>query len=134
MAVEVEIPETLLVRGQKTQITHVFMNLLSNAGKALADLPPDAEKKIFARAAASAGTLTVEFSDTGRGIPDAVLGRVFEPFFTTREVGSGMGMGLSICHTILEAHGGTIVAGNTPGGGAVFTLTLPLPEQPDQTL
>lgn len=134
IAVEVEIPETLLVRGQKTQITHVFMNLLSNAGKALADLPPEAEKKIFARAAASAGTLTVEFSDTGRGIPDAVLGRVFEPFFTTREVGSGMGMGLSICHTILEAHGGTIAAGNTPGGGAVFTFTLPLPEQPDQTL
>jgi len=58
---------------------------------------------------------------------------VFEPFFTTRDVGSGMGMGLSICHTIMEAHGGTIVAGNHPGGGAVFTFTLPLPEQSNQT-
>lgn len=131
---EVDIPETLMVRGQKTQITHVFMNLLSNAGKALVDLPPGVDKKISVRAVASDGTLTVSVSDTGQGIPPAVLGRVFEPFFTTREVGSGMGMGLSICHTIMEAHGGTITAGNKPDGGAVFTLTLPLPEQLHPTL
>ncbi|MFA7344131.1 MAG: ATP-binding protein [Terrimicrobiaceae bacterium] len=131
---EVEIPETLLVRGQKTQITHVFMNLLSNAGKAVAGLPPDAGKRISVDATASAGAVTVSVSDSGPGIPDAILGRVFEPFFTTREVGSGMGMGLSICHTIMEAHGGTIGAGNKPGGGAVFTFTLPLPKPPDQTL
>ena len=131
---EVEIPAALLIRGQKTQITHVFMNLLSNAGKALQDLPPETAKKITVQTATTDGMLTVTVSDTGHGIPDTILSRVFEPFFTTRDVGSGMGMGLSICHTIMDAHGGTIQAGNQPGGGAVFSFTLPLPEQSTQTL
>lgn len=122
---EIDIPESLMVWGQKTQITHVFMNLLGNAGKALSELPRDATKTISAKASASLGIVTVEVSDSGPGIPESVLNRVFEPFFTTREVGSGMGMGLSICHTILEAHGGAIRAGNKPGGGAIFTFTLP---------
>jgi signal transduction histidine kinase len=122
---EIDIPESLMVWGQKTQITHVFMNLLGNAGKALSELPRDATKTISAKASASLGIVTVEVSDSGPGIPESVLNRIFEPFFTTREVGSGMGMGLSICHTILEAHGGSIRAGNKPGGGAIFTFTLP---------
>lgn len=122
---EIDIPESLTVWGQKTQITHVFMNLLGNAGKALSELPTDATKTISAKASASDGIVTVEVSDSGPGIPESALNRVFEPFFTTREVGSGMGMGLSICHTILEAHGGSIRAGNKPGGGAIFTFTLP---------
>lgn len=133
VTVEADIPESLLVRGQKTQITHVFMNLLSNAGKALADLPSGEAKVISLGVKVSGETVTVEVSDTGRGISEAVLNRIFEPFFTTREVGSGMGMGLSICHTILEAHHGTISAANKPGGGAVFTFTLPMTTEHEQT-
>ncbi len=125
VAPETDIPEALMVWGQKTQITHVFMNLLGNAGKAFAELPSDAKKTISAKASISSGIVTVEIADSGPGIPESVLNRVFDPFFTTREVGSGMGMGLSICHTILEAHGGSIHAGNKPGGGAIFTFTLP---------
>lgn len=134
VTVETDIPESLLIHGQKTQITHVFMNLLSNAGKAVADLPPDEKKVISARSIIAEGTVSIEVSDTGRGIPETVLHRIFEPFFTTREVGSGMGMGLSICHTILEAHKGTISARNRPdGGGAIFTFTLPLTTESEQT-
>lgn len=131
---DVGIPETLLIRGQKTQITHVLMNLLSNAGKALAELPPGAEKRVAVRAESADGRVTIEVSDTGCGIPAAVLGRIFEPFFTTRDVGAGMGMGLSICHTILEGHRGTIQAGSNSGGGAVFTITLPQASESEQYL
>ncbi len=132
VAVDVEIPETLLVCGQKTQITHVFMNLLSNAGKAVGDLPPGAPREIRVKAVASGDKAMITVSDTGNGIPEPVLNRIFEPFFTTRDVGAGMGMGLSICHTILNAHHGSIQAGNQPGGGAVFTVTLPLTTEDNQ--
>ncbi len=132
VVVDVEIPETLLVRGQKTQITHVFMNLLGNAGKAVADLPPGAPREIGVKAAVSGDDVSITVSDTGGGIPEPVLNRIFEPFFTTRDVGAGMGMGLSICHTILNAHHGSIRAGNRPGGGAVFTVTLPFTTEDKQ--
>jgi len=132
VVVDVEIPETLLVRGQKTQITHVFMNLLGNAGKAVADLPPGAPREICVKAAVLGDEVSITVSDTGGGIPEPVLNRIFEPFFTTREVGAGMGMGLSICHTILNAHHGSIRAGNRPGGGAVFTVTLPFTAEDKQ--
>ena len=52
--------------------------------------------------------------------------RVFDPFFTTREVGQGTGLGLSVCYGIVREHGGQIVATNAPGGGAVFTIELPI--------
>ena len=60
--------------------------------------------------------------DTGKGIPDADLGRVFEPFFTTKV--DGLGMGLAISHTIVDAHGGLLLVENGPGGGATFRVHL----------
>jgi signal transduction histidine kinase len=73
--------------------------------------------------------VSIEVVDNGPGIPAEIMTRIFEPFFTTRDVGAGMGLGLSICHTIVEAHGGTIHAGNRPEGGAVFTVQLPLAKE-----
>jgi C4-dicarboxylate-specific signal transduction histidine kinase len=127
--VDVNIPPDLFVRGQKTQITHIFINLLSNAARAVADSPQNRPKILSINAWASEISAIIEVSDNGPGIASENLTRIFEPFFTTRDVGSGMGMGLSICHTILESHGGTIQAGNRTEGGAVFTIHIPLAEK-----
>jgi two-component system sensor histidine kinase HupT/HoxJ len=68
----------------------------------------------------------VEIRDTGPGIRPEVLSRVFEPFYTTKEVGKGTGLGLAITYGIIQEHGGHIVVSNHPEGGAVFTVQLPL--------
>ena len=123
---QVDIPEGLILRGQKTQIMHVFINLLSNASKALNENPTNGVKIISVRAEGSEERATIEVADNGPGIPEDIINRIFEPFFTTRKVGAGMGMGLSICHTILESHGGSIRVANRRAGGAIFTINIPL--------
>jgi len=67
----------------------------------------------------------LEVCDTGPGIPDAVAARIFDPFYTTKEVGKGTGLGLSISHKIAEEHGGTLSYLPKPEGGACFRLDLP---------
>lgn len=125
VAIDLDLPEDFSIHGQKTQLTHVFINLLSNAGKAFKEAGTKSPK-IVIRGTVSGERGTIEVADNGPGIPPEILSRVFEPFFTTRAVGSGMGMGLSVCHTIVETHKGTIIAANRPEGGAVFTINLPL--------
>jgi signal transduction histidine kinase len=68
--------------------------------------------------------LTLRVSDSGTGLPAGLGQRIFEPFVSTKE--TGLGLGLSICKRIVEAHDGEIRASNRPGGGAIFTLRLPL--------
>ena len=63
--------------------------------------------------------------DTGTGIPESTLSHIFEPFYTTKEVGQGTGLGLAIAYGIVQDHGGQIIAANHPEGGAVFTVELP---------
>jgi signal transduction histidine kinase len=124
---EIDLPEGLAVNGQKTQIMHLFINLLGNAGKALHGRPEP--RVISVRATCEDDQASIEVADNGPGVPPEIMTRIFEPFFTTRDVGAGMGLGLSICHTIVEAHGGAIRVGNRPEGGAVFTVQLPLAKE-----
>lgn len=126
---EVDLPENLVVRGQKTQLMHVFINLLNNAALAVREGPVGGPPTISVRGSVSDEMVTVEVADNGPGIRPEIITRVFDPFFTTREVGAGMGMGLSICHTIMESHQGSIRAGNRETGGAIFTVTLPLAQE-----
>ena len=72
--------------------------------------------------AATAPHLELGVRDSGKGIPEAALDRIFEPFFTTKP--DGLGMGLAISHTIVEAHGGRLLAENDPNGGAIFRVHL----------
>jgi len=69
---------------------------------------------------------TVEVADTGSGIPTDYLSRIYDPFFTTKEIGKGTGLGLSITYGIVQEHGGTITCDSSVGQGTRFTLTLPL--------
>ena len=69
--------------------------------------------------------IRVTVTDNGPGVPSAIRSRIFEPFFTTKPVGMGTGIGLSVCHGVVTAHGGTIAVDDAPGGGAVFEIRLP---------
>ena len=105
------------------QLAQVFLNLVINAQQALETVPPP--RKLWVRTRAGRGVVRVEIADNGPGVPAELRDRVMEPFFTTKPVGAGTGLGLSVCHGIVAAYGGTIEIGDHPGGGARFVVTLP---------
>jgi len=74
--------------------------------------------------------LNISFRDHGPGIPQSELGKVFEPFYTTKKAGQGLGLGLSISYRIIESMGGHLSVSNHPMGGAVFTINLPVADAP----
>jgi signal transduction histidine kinase len=114
----------LRVRGDRIQLQQVLLNLIVNGMDAMAGVP-NGQRVITGRTGQLDDvSAEVAIADSGSGIPSDKLARVFEPFFTTKE--QGMGIGLSIARTIVEAHGGRIWAENQAGGGAVFRLSLPL--------
>lgn len=103
------------------QLNQVFMNLLTNALQAI-----DREGEIWVRTEQKGGEILITLEDNGQGIPPEVLPHIFEPFYTTKEVGSGTGLGLSISHKVIQDHGGRIAVESTPGRGSKFTLHLPV--------
>ncbi|NQW09167.1 MAG: PAS domain S-box protein [Alphaproteobacteria bacterium] len=107
------------------QINQVLTNLTINAHHALADAPRPRRLRLMTRYDRGKNEVVLSVVDNGCGVPAAVASRVFEPFFTTREVGQGTGLGLAISHRIVEAHGGRIKMEETPGGGATFVLRFP---------
>jgi signal transduction histidine kinase len=115
-------PGPLPIRGDHIQLQQVLLNLIVNAIDVMSDTQ-SVERKITVRTTRIADFAEVTISDAGPGIPPDKLKEVFEPFFTTKP--QGMGIGLSIARTIVEAHGGHIVAENQAGGGAVFRITVP---------
>jgi signal transduction histidine kinase len=118
--IEQQIPKDLWpVTGDRDQLKQVFLNLLVNSRDFM---PQGGEIKLSARNTESG--VTIEFWDTGPGIPQDNLSRIFEPFFTTKEEGKGTGLGLWICYGIIQRHGGTIQAKRRKKG-ASFTVSLP---------
>jgi len=114
---------SLPIRGDRIQLQQVFINLMTNAMDALA-AKPDAARVIEVSCIRRDKFATISVSDQGPGIPPHLLRKMFEPFFTTKA--HGMGMGLSIARTIVEAHHGQLTAENKPDGGATFHVRLPL--------
>jgi signal transduction histidine kinase len=108
------------------QIHQVFMNLFVNAQHALADAQRPRELRIRVRPSPDDHSLRVDVSDSGPGISAEIRSRIFDPYFTTKPIGKGTGVGLSVSLGIVEAHQGTLVEQSDPGRGACFVLTLPL--------
>jgi C4-dicarboxylate-specific signal transduction histidine kinase len=117
----------LPIRGDQIQLQQVIMNLIVNAMDAMSGMP-SGERKIKVSTARDGNSACLSVSDVGPGVPVEKLKQVFEPFFTTKA--QGMGMGLSIARTIVEAHGGQISAENLARRGVAFHIRLPLAELP----
>jgi PAS domain S-box-containing protein len=108
------------------QLSQLITNLVLNAQQALKDVPQPRRLRIQTRYKPAQSQLRLVIGDNGPGVPADLRSRVFEPFFTTKPIGAGTGVGLSICHAIVSAHGGSIEVDGTPGGGATFTIRLPV--------
>jgi two-component system NtrC family sensor kinase len=116
------VPEVI---GDAHQLQQVFLNILNNACDAVRET--NRRGKIFIATQQVNGTIEVRFRDNGPGIRNA--DRIFDPFYTTKEVGKGTGLGLSICYGIVREHNGEILCTNNPDSeGATFTIRLPLVE------
>jgi len=110
------------VRGHAGQINQVFMNLLTNAAQALSGRD---NATITIETRGDQNTVEVKISDNGPGIPPEILPRIWDPFFTTKDVGEGSGLGLSIVHELVDSHGGKIDCETKVGDGTTFTVKLP---------
>jgi two-component system, NtrC family, sensor kinase len=114
-------PAAPVVLGIEYKLQQVFLNLFLNARDAM---PKGGWLTIVTRA--SGESATIEVADTGSGIPADQLSRIYDPFFTTKDIGKGTGLGLSITYGIVQEHDGSIACDSAPGQGTRFTLTLPL--------
>src|SRR5256714_2866169 len=115
--------EDVIVIGNAIQMEQVFINLLTNARDALADAT---QKMITITCTVKTDVVNIHFCDTGPGIPAGLEQRIFDTFFTTKEVGAGTGLGLSITYGIIKEHQGSIAVESCPGEGALFIIQLPL--------
>jgi PAS domain S-box-containing protein len=118
---EAELPAIV---ADPNQLMQVFLNLLLNAEQAIRE--SGQKGTIRVHTGRTPESVSVVFEDDGPGIAQENLAHIFDPFFTTKRPGRGTGLGLSICKTVLREHGGNIDVASAPGGGAVFTITLPV--------
>jgi two-component system, LuxR family, sensor kinase FixL len=112
-----------LVWGDPVQLLQVLLNLALNALEAMSVMRPDARRLVIRAGRDGNGDILVSLRDSGPGFPSGMAEQLFEPFFSTKA--DGTGMGLSISRSIIEAHGGTLSGENCDGGGACFTVRLP---------
>jgi PAS domain S-box-containing protein len=118
------------VKSDPLLLHQVFLNMVMNAEHAVAATGKDGRIEIATSVSPSGDRIIATVRDTGIGIPEDTLSRIFEPFYTTKEVGKGTGLGLAITYGIVQEHGGQIIAANHPDGGAVFTVELPIAPSP----
>ncbi len=117
-----DLPKEIPVFGSPGRLQQVIINLVQNASDATEDRT---DPLLTISAEPDAEQVVILFQDNGPGIPEQALGKIFDPFYTTKPVGKGTGLGLSISYGIIEHHGGELSVSNTPGGGAQFKLCLP---------
>jgi PAS domain S-box-containing protein len=118
-------PGLPLVIGDPHQLMQVFLNLILNAEQAIREVREAGSLRI--RLGRKEQMVWASFQDDGPGIPPEILPNIFDPFYTTKRPGRGTGLGLSICKAVLKEYGGNVEAGPGSGGGAVFTVYMPIP-------
>ncbi|HEV2837546.1 MAG TPA: ATP-binding protein [Pyrinomonadaceae bacterium] len=122
VALDVESEGSLIVRADERMLRSALQNLMRNAAEAI---PSDNTKRaVVVRTVKEMNSATIEVRDSGTGIPADKLQKIFIPFFTTKP--KGHGVGLALTHRIISEHRGTLTAANSPEGGAVFTIKIPL--------
>ncbi len=115
------------IHGDEQMLKQVFVNLILNAVEAL---PPKGNLLVSTRLSNEKGYVAVDIEDDGPGIPGHVLGRIFDPFYTTKTKGKGTGLGLSVSRGIVNKLGGEISVASKPGSGTTFTVVLPVTDRP----
>ncbi|MGH8459315.1 MAG: sensor histidine kinase, partial [Nevskiales bacterium] len=108
-----------------SQVNQIFLNLITNATQAIGS----GGGQIRLTTRATGGEVQIVFEDTGCGMTPEIMSKIYEPFFTTKEIGKGTGLGLSIVYQIIEEHHGRIEVHSEPGKGSRFTVTLPIQQQ-----
>ncbi len=116
-----------MVMANEGRLGQVFLNLITNALQAIPEGDAQAHEIRVSAFADDAGDLVVEIADTGTGVPPHLLGRIFEPYFSTKPIGQGTGLGLSISHTIITALDGKITVASEVDRGTTFRIVLPAP-------
>lgn len=124
LRIDVDVPPDLVLPADGRRLQEVCINLLLNAIQAVSRLP--GRISVTARRDELAAQAVLRVRDSGDGIPEAGLGRIFDPFFTLKGVGKGTGLGLSVAFGIIRRHGGTISVESREGEGSCFTVRLPL--------
>lgn len=118
-------PDLPRVRGDRVQLQQVVLNLMMNGIDAMRDRVPDGARELLVRSRKeSSDQIAISVEDSGCGLSPQIEDRIFQPFFTTKP--QGIGMGLSISRSIVESHGGRIGATPRPFGGTIFSFTIPL--------
>jgi len=120
--VETHLMELPLINCNPGELSQVFMNLLMNAAQSM----PAGGGVVAIETKALSESVEIRFKDNGAGMSDAVLKKLFQPFFTTKPIGKGTGLGLAISYGIVEKHGGRISVESIEGKGSCFTISLPL--------
>jgi PAS domain S-box-containing protein len=126
-AVSLEVEGPLVVRGNEARLGQMLLNLLLNAAQAMSRPSPGeaVSRSVQVRGWREGKRVWLEVRDSGPGLSEEALRRVFDPFFTTRPTGEGTGLGLYICREIVRSHGGEITLENHPEGGAIARVSLP---------
>lgn len=125
ISLDVELDDTIpLVAGDRIQLQQVILNLILNSSEALMNIKTESRSILVRAYQQNTRTVTLSVKDNGPGIEAKAMPHVFEAFYTTKS--EGLGMGLAICRSIVENHGGRLWAENNPDGGAAFYFTIPI--------
>ena len=126
-----DLDQDLYVRGDHERIEQLFVNLLLNAAQAIPEgRASKNEIRVSVRELPGQSAAVVQIADSGAGIPLEVQERIFQPFFTTKPIGQGTGLGLSVCRGIVTALGGEISFQSEPAAGTIFRVVLPTTARP----
>ena len=130
--VELDLGELPLVICNVGELNQVFLNLIINAAQAIGEIADGSRRRGTIRIVSREqdGDVVIEIADDGPGIPPELQERIYEPFFTTKEIGQGSGQGLAIARTAIEQHSGSIECASAPGNGTTFTLHIPVQRSP----